>query len=93
MVDMGVLNSCVILLMKSFFISDSFFCLNARMIVSVKITRRIMVKANAGIINFIDEKMNFFISGKYTFMKCLRKSGSFGNRVCVNVPSSPASGL
>ena len=31
--DIGVLNSCVMLLMKSFFISVSFFCLNATMMV------------------------------------------------------------
>ena len=33
MEDMGVLNSCVMLLMKSFFISVSFFCLKATIMV------------------------------------------------------------
>jgi len=33
MVEIGVLNSWVMLLMKSFFISVSFFCLNASMMV------------------------------------------------------------
>ena len=46
MVDMGVLNSCVMLLIKSFFISVSFFCRNAVMMVNKKVTNRMNVKAN-----------------------------------------------
>ena len=49
--DIGVLNSCVMLLMKSFFISVSFFCLNAVMMVKTNTTSRISVKANEGIMN------------------------------------------
>ena len=51
---MGVLNSCVMLLIKSFFISVSFFCRNAVMMVNKKVTNRMNVKANEGIMNFTE---------------------------------------
>ena len=54
MVDMGVLNSCVMLLIKSFYNSVSFFCRNAVMMVNKKVTNRMNVKANEGIMNFTE---------------------------------------
>ena len=64
--DMGVLNSCVILLMKSFFISVSFFCLKAVMMVKTNTTSRIRVKANEGIMNGRVEKIKSLRVGKNT---------------------------
>ena len=55
--DIGVLNSWVMLLMKSFFISVSFFCLNATMMVYTKIISNMSVNANAGTMNEIELKM------------------------------------
>ena len=66
MVDIGVLNSCVMLLMKSFFISVRRFCLKAMVIVTMKITSRMNESTNEGIINRIDDIMMFFLVGKVT---------------------------
>jgi len=45
------------LLMKSFFISVSFFCLKATMMVKTKMISSMSVKAKAGTMKDIDEKM------------------------------------
>ena len=49
MVEMGVLNSWVMLLMKSFLISATFFCLTKRKTITIKVMQSTMVKARAGI--------------------------------------------
>ena len=50
-VETGVLNSCVILLIKSFFISDKRFCLKREIMVNVKVINKIIVNINDGITN------------------------------------------
>ena len=57
MVDMGVLNSCVMLLMKSFFISVNFFCRKSLTIVKIKVISNTRVKVNEGMLNRTDEKI------------------------------------
>ena len=54
---MGVLNSCVMLLMKSFLISLNFFCLNATEMVYRNTPSSRNVNASDGTRNFTDEKM------------------------------------
>ena len=53
--DTGVLNSWVILLIKSFFISESFFWRKAVMMVKTNISSSISVSANVGTIKAMDE--------------------------------------
>ena len=57
MVEIGVLNSWVMLLIKSFFISVSFFWRKATMMVNRKVTNRMKVKANEGIMNLTELDM------------------------------------
>ena len=64
MVDIGVLNSWVMLLMKSFFISDSFFWRNAITMVHRNTTSSTNVNPNDGIMNRTDENMYLSRSGK-----------------------------
>ena len=54
---MGVLNSCVMLLMKSFFISVNFFCRKSLTIVKIKVISNTRVKVNEGMLNRTDEKI------------------------------------
>ena len=65
MVDIGVLNSCVMLFMKSFFISDKRFWRKIVQIVKIKTISNNKVKIIAGIINLTLENKKLFMSGKW----------------------------
>ena len=64
MEEMGVLNSWVMLFMKSFFSSVSFFWRNTNTSVTMKVMSRMMVKMREGIMNHVDRQMYLLRSGK-----------------------------
>ena len=57
MLEIGVFSSWVMLLMKSFLISESRFCRNTTTMVKMKVTSRMTVKTMAGIMKRILEKI------------------------------------
>ena len=59
MVEIGVLNSCVMLLMKSFLISDNRFWRRIVYMVNMKITNSTNVKMIAGNMNCTFVKIKF----------------------------------
>ena len=63
-VDTGVFNSCVILFMKSFFISDKRFCLKSVITVNENVIKSITVKIIDGIANDNSLKTNSPFVGK-----------------------------
>ena len=57
MLAIGVFSSCVILLIKSFLISVSFFCLNTSTSVMMKVMSSTKVNTTDGMAKRTDEKM------------------------------------
>ena len=88
-VDIGVLNSCVMLLMKSFFISVYFLWRNTSIIVNMYVASNIIDNMSAGMMNRTLLNMYFPMSGKCSLMTVMFSGGSLGKSILVKECSDP----
>ena len=87
----GVFSSCVMLLIKSFFISVYLFCLNITTMVNMKVMSNTRVNTTDGIMNLMLEKIYPLMSGKWIFTTPIFDEGSFRKSTCEYVYGSPSS--